>query len=655
MKKNISLLSLASIGLMICVSTSVIAEENNKNEEDIFLEKIIVTDRGYYVDPVYYPLAVPASEESTTSIVKAEEIKASHKTTAVEAVENVPGVTLESQGRKYPVRIRLRGERNINVLINGSSPGQDYRILGALPSSMIEEIDVIRDSSYLAYGSPNTSSSAGTPGYGGVVNVKLKRPERERGTEVKLEYGSFSSWGQGITTAGKYKSVDYLLNIEHNSSEGPKDENANKEFTGITTILNKSYGDYASKAKLLLHYDEGFMGFQKAMSFSTRASDIWEYDPSMNAMTSLDILHAWNERSSTNLTMYHSYQQATLVRNYVKADDIQNRDSSSGVSLRQTFLIPKLNTFRVGGQFNNWYCPTGKLFYEFNPREERDYGMYVHDEIRLLQDKLIIDGGIRWDQKQVVQGIHADENATAGTNLPKYYDKWLSPTLNKAIGCTVWPLKKHGFTTRYSTSNQSPSIYADASGNLLDKQEETRYDIGYIGKWSEKINFTITGFQKNISGMPKYTTTPTGHYDPTFIKRHGVETEIKGAILEGLNYYLNYSQIYSRDRTNERQDPGIPPYVVSTGVDYKHKGWAFNATVKRVCDYEDNSLVTGSKYVRLGDYWQGDLNGSYEFKSNSRSQTIYAGIRNIGDVRYQTVPGYRDFGRTIYTGYKTKF
>jgi len=654
MKKNFVLLSSISLCLLTLAQVSSFAEENNK-EDEISLEKIIVTDRGYYVDPVYYPLAVPASEESTTSIVKSEEIKASHKTTAVEAIENVPGVTLETQGRKYPVRIRLRGERNINVLINGSSPGQDYRILSAIPSSMIEEIDVIRDSSYLAYGSPNTSSSAGTPGYGGVVNVKLKRPEREHGTEIKLEYGSFNSWNQGITTAGKYKDINCLLNIEHTSSEGPKDENTNKEFTGITTILNKKYGDHASKIDLLLHYDEGFMGFQKAMSFSTKANDIWEYDPSMNAMASLDILHAWNEQSSTNLTMYHSYQQATLVRNYTKADDIQNRDTSSGVSLRQTFLIPKLNTFRVGAQFNNWYCPTGKLFYEFNPREERDYGMYAHDEIRLLQDKLIIDGGIRWDQKQVVKGVHADENATAGTNLPKYYDRWLSPALNKAIGCTVWPLKKHGFTTRYSTSNQSPSIYADASGNLLDKQEETRYDIGYISKLSEKINLTITGFQKNISGMPKYTTTPTGHYDPTFIKRYGVETEIKGSILEGLNYYLNYSQIYSRDRTNERQDPGIPPYVVSTGIDYKHKGWAFNATVKRVCDYEDNSLVTGSKYIRLGDYWQGDLNGSYEFGSNSRSHTIYAGIRNIGDVRYQTVPGYRDYGRTIYTGYKVKF
>jgi len=60
-------------------------------------------------------------------------------------------------------------------LINGGSPGQDYRLLGALPSTLIEEVDVIEISSYLAYGSPNTSSSGGTPGYGGVVNFKLKR------------------------------------------------------------------------------------------------------------------------------------------------------------------------------------------------------------------------------------------------------------------------------------------------------------------------------------------------------------------------------------------------------------------------------------------------------------------------------------------------
>jgi len=486
-----------------------------------------------------------------------------------------------------------------------------------------------------------------------VVNVKLKRPEKERGTEIKLEYGSFNTSDQGITTSGAYKGMDYLLNVEHTYSEGPDNENANREFTGFTTILDKKYGEYSSKASLLLHYDEGVIGFQKAMSFSTRANDIWEYDPSMNAFASLDILQAWNENSSTNLNLYHNYQQATLVRNYVKADDIQNRDISSGISLRQTFLIPKLNTFRFGMQFNNWYCPTGKLFYEYNPREERDYGLYAHDELRLMQDRLIIDGGIRWDQKQVVQGIHADENATAGTSLPKYYDRWLSPALNNAIGFTIWPMARHGFTARYSTLDQSSSIYADSKGNLLNKQEETRYDIGYIGKWSDKINFTLIGFQKDISGMPKYKSSTT--YTPTFIKRHGIETEIKGNLLEGLNYFLNYSQIYSRDNTNDRQEPNIPPYVASTGIDYRHKGWAFNAVVKRVCDYEDNSLVTGSKYVRLGDYWQGDLNTSYAFKSDKNTHTIYAGVRNIGDVRYQTVPAYRDYGRTIYGGYKLKF
>ena len=652
MKKILVLLSSISIGLLTWAQASIFAEENNK-EDDISLEKIIVTDRGYYVDPVYYPLALPASEEATTSVVNAKEIEASHKNTAVETIENVPGVNLERQGRKYPVRIKMRGERNVNVLINGSSPGQDYRILSALPSSLIEEVDVIRDSSYLAYGSPNTSSSAGTPGYGGVVNIKLKRPENEHGTEAKVEIGSFNSQDEGITTAGKLKDINYLLNIENYKSEGPKGENANQMFTGITTILNKQYGDYSSRVNMFLHYDQGYYGFQKAMANSTHANDIWEYDPSMNAMVNLDILHAWSDRSSTDLTLYNDYQQATFVQNYSPKADTQNRDMTNGISIRQTFSMPTLNTFRFGAQFNNWDCPTGKLFYEGTPREEQDYGAYMHDELRLMKDKFIVDGGIRWDEKYVSKGIKVDEGSSASGT---YSDKWFSPNLNTALGLTYWPLKQHGFTTRYSTSNKSPSIYADVNGNLLGEQEETRYDIGYIGKWSEKLNFTITAFQKNISGMPKYTKPGSvGYYVPTFIKRYGAEAEIKGTILEGLSYFLNYSQIYSRDRTNNQPESNIPPYVGSTGIDYQRNGWLFNATVKRVSDYEDNSLVTGSSYVNIGNYWQGDLNASYAFESNNRIHTIYAGVRNIGDVRYQTVPCYRDYGRTLYTGYKVKF
>ena len=643
--------------------TPVNAEENDQKVTS--LEKIIVTQRGYYIDPVYYPLSVPSSEEGTTSVVDAEEIQAAHKQTAIETIENVPDVILEKQGRKFSTRIKMRGERNVNVLINGASPGQDYRILSGLPSTLIEEVEVIRDSSYLAYGSPNTSSSGGTPGYGGVVNVKLKRPEKEKGTEVKLEYGNFNTQDESITNAGKFMDVSYLLNIEHTASNGPSNRNANRESTGITSLLNKQYGDYGSRVNMLLHFDEGYFGLQKQMSFGTRRYDIWEYDPSMDAMVNLDILHAWNERSSTNITAYHDYQQATLIMNQstkqiasyppmAGANDMQNRDITSGLSLRQTFSIPTFNTLRFGAQFNNWNCPTGKLFYEGTPRKEQDYGAYAHDEVRLLEDKLILDGGIRWDLKHVSKGInYIESGGTTGT----YTNKWLDPNINSAIGATIWPFEKHGFSTRYSISSQADAIYADSNHNLLGTQKENRYDISYIGKWSKKLNLTLTGFQRDISNMPKsvYVSPTVSYYQATDVKRYGAELELKGTLLEGLSYFFNFSQIYSRDETNHTRDSTIPPYVGNIGLNYQHNGWEFNTTVKRVSGYQDNSLVIGSVYEDIGDYWQGDLNTSYTFERNNITHSIYTGIRNVGNVKYQTVPGYQDWGLTFYGGYKIKF
>lgn len=667
MRKISLLLFLLCLNSIIYTQILIAAEDNNQNSMP--LEKIIITQRGYYVDPVYYPLSVPASEESTTSVVGSYEIQAAHKTTAVEAIENVPDVVLERQGRKFPTRIKIRGERNVNVLLNGASPGQDYRVLGALPSTLIEEIDVIRDSSYLAYGSPNTSSSGGTPGYGGVVNIKLKRPEKESGTEVKLEYGNFNTQDESITNAGKFMDISYLLNVEHTASNGPSNQNANRASTGLTSLLNKQYGDYGSRINMLFHFDDGYFGFQKQMSFGTRRYDIWEYDPSMDAMVNLDILHAWNERASTNITAYHDYQQATLIRNNSTGpatsnpattyrnigaqSDIQNRDMTSGISLRQTFSIPTLNTLRFGAQFNNWDCPTGKLFYEGTPRKEQDYGVYAHDELRLLEDKLILDGGLRWDRKYVSKGInYIESGGTSGT----YADKWLDPNINSAIGITIWPFEKHGFSTRYSISSQADAIYADASGNLLGSQTENRYDISYIGKWSKKINLTLTGFQRNISNMPQAAgVTPVDYYKATSVKRYGAELELKGTLLEGLSYFFNYSQIYSRDKTNEKRDSTIPPYVANIGLNYQHNGWEFNTTVKRVSGYEDNSLVIGNTYADIGDYWQGDINAGYTFERNNITHSIYTGIRNVGNVKYQTVPGYQDYGLTFHCGYKVKF
>ena len=658
MKRNLLVLIFIGLFNIIWMQANVNAEE--KDSKITSLEKIIVTQRGYYVDPVYYPLSVPASEESTTSVVGSDEIQAAHKQTAVQAIENVPDVTLIQQGRKFPTRIQIRGDRNVNVLINGAPPGQDYKILGGLPSTLIEEVDVIRDSSYLAYGSPNTSSSGGTPGYGGVVNFKLKRPENEHGTEVKLEYGNLNTQDESITNAGKLMDVSYLLNIEHTASNGPSNRNANRESTGITSLLNKQYGDLGSRVNMLLHFDDGFLGFQKQMSFGTRAYDIWEYDPSMDAMINLDILHAWNEGSSTNITAYHDYQQARLIQDQNTTgsygptkggNDVQNRDITSGVSIRQTFSIPTFNTLRFGAQFNNWNCPTGKLFYEGTPRKEQDYGAYAHDELRLLEDKLILDGGLRWDLKHVSKGINYIEGGSTASGT--YANKWLDPNINSAIGVTIWPFEKHGFSTRYSISSQADAIYADSSHNLLGTQKENRYDISYIGKWSKKLNLTLTGFQRDISNMPKAVST---YYQATDVKRYGAELELKGMLFEGFSYFFNFSQIYSKDTTNHTRDSTIPPYVGNIGLNYQHNGWEFNTTVKRVSGYEDNSLVQSTYgYVDIGDYWQGDINASYTFERNNITHSIYTGIRNVGNVKYQTVPGYQDFGLTFYGGYKVKF
>jgi outer membrane receptor protein involved in Fe transport len=153
--------------------------------------------------------------------------------------------------------------------------------------------------------------------------------------------------------------------------------------------------------------------------------------------------------------------------------------------------------------------------------------------------------------------------------------------------------------------------------------------------------------------MPKASGN---YYQAIDVKRCGAELELKGMLLEGLSYFFNYSQIYSRDETNHTKDSTIPPYVANIGLNYQHNGWEFNTTVKRVSGYEDNSLVQPSYgYVEIGDYWQGDINASYTFERNNLTHTIYTGIRNVGNVKYQTVPGYQDYGLTFYGGYKVKF
>jgi len=608
------------------------------------------------------PLAPSPSEEITTTVVSRDEIEAQDAGSAIEVIEYTPSIYLETKGRKYRTNIKIRGESNVNVLINGMSAGQDYRILQTIPASFIESVDVLRDSSYLMYGPPTISSQNGIPGFGGVVNFKFREPEEEMETELSAELGKYYTQNYRFNNSGTFGSLGYFIGAEYDKTDGPKNENFARRMANFMGHFRWNYKD-DSFISLSLSLGEGSFELQRSNDISKFHKQIWEYDPWVTYNLNFECFNLWTDWTSTDISIYYNRIKSTFIQHDQNDLETENRENSMGINIRQSIWITSINALRIGFQYNHWDCPTGKFYYEDTAREEKDFGLFLVNEVYLFKGRLVLDGGIRWDQKHMIKGFSAQDAAMSkkGTS---FNDRWESPVINYAFGALFWIEEGvHGLTARSSFSRESSSPdFTEINGEPLPKVEERRFDLGYEGKWFQNFDFRFTLFYKEINDGRTFAGSyknMKGDFIPYYTgmdyERDGFEVETNTEICKFLTCFVNYAYLESDNKTTEDQKKDIPEHTGSAGIRFKYRGWKANLSIKFVSSYESNFFVAGNGYVDAGDYWKADVNVGYEFDIKGTSHEISLGLKNMGDVHYQTVPGWEDKGYDAFAGYTLKF
>ncbi len=156
--------------------------------------------------------SVPAA----VTVITADDIAASGKTSVMEVLATVPGVTFtEGYYGKSTASIRMRGASGDNpfgqvvVLVDGkrqNNPDMSPQNWSAVPLSAVERIEVIDGAAGARYGSGAV---------GGVVNIVTKKPETGVTGDASVSYGSNNettlqaSGGFGSEKGGVRAFVDY--------------------------------------------------------------------------------------------------------------------------------------------------------------------------------------------------------------------------------------------------------------------------------------------------------------------------------------------------------------------------------------------------------------------------------------------------------------
>jgi outer membrane receptor protein involved in Fe transport len=124
--------------------------------------------------------AIDVSPGSSTAIVPAADVGLRHPATVGEILENIPGVSVISEGQSATPAIRGLARGRTAIFVDGSRASSERRA-GAnasfLDPAIVDRVEVARGPGSVAYGSD---------AMGGVIAVRTRRPGYERALQVRF-------------------------------------------------------------------------------------------------------------------------------------------------------------------------------------------------------------------------------------------------------------------------------------------------------------------------------------------------------------------------------------------------------------------------------------------------------------------------------------
>ncbi len=306
--------------------------------------------------------------------------------TALEMMRKVPMLSVDGEET-----VRLRGETNFKILINGKSSsllsGNYKDVLRSMPASSIKRIEVIT--------SPPAKYDA--EGIGGIINIVTNRKAIE-GFNGSLwsKYGTLGDWNLGTYLAGTAGKFNFSGNIYLGNYNRPE----NIASAQITT--HNSVDQYLQNYELNTARDGDYQGIGVEMSY--------EFD-SLNLLT-LSINGTLGGGNNTDNAIYNIFSQSgALTDAYSNISKGFNSWGSIGASLdyQRTFSRPDQNltaSYKVdyspnNSHFSNIIAPiSGSLHPSSQNRSENSaWGMehaFQIDYFDPITDKHQIETGVKY-------------------------------------------------------------------------------------------------------------------------------------------------------------------------------------------------------------------------------------------------------------------
>ncbi len=550
------------------------------------------------------------------------------------------------------------------------------------------------------------SSLYGSNAMGGVINIITKKSNTKLSGLYTAEYGTFNTFSNKINISGNLiknnKGFYGAINGFYRKSDGyiifPKEDID-------STTIKSNLEEYLASAKVgykfnklnSLEYKIGYFNDFRGKGVKIK-TDKGTYFGHNSMYHKLHYKGGFENTNLSTLAYYNNEDYLRLnesikIKNGVeiyKCYSVNSKREDIGLLFNISQNIGKLHVVTVGFDIKQGKV-TGKDIYQtstdiVNNEGTMDiYAGYIQDEMRYLDNKLMINVGLRFDYANFRDGkfyITDKTNATSiltelennnlNTNTWSSYSPKLSAkyTINNYLGFfgslakgfkppDLDDLSRSGFIAG-AFKKANPQLNPETLNNI-----EVGFDID-----AQKIHFTASAYYSQGLNFMYYVSTgdsiDMGHRTLPIRKKEnigeviikGVELNFKYSLLENFNFYTNYT--FTDSKINEFISPHndanlsnkylryIPKHQVSTGF-----AWI-------------NGIVNLSiQYRYKSSQFRDDLNktvfDAYSmidckiWKDISKHLTASINAQNITDVVFIDDHNYLSPGRFITASVSVKF
>ncbi|BBB32272.1 vitamin B12 transporter [Thermotomaculum hydrothermale] len=595
-------------------------------------------------------VVVTATKEKTkkkdiaknVKVVTKKEIEESGAITAIDALKNVPGVIIASNGGYgSPVSVYLRGAspNHTIVMIDGikindpMNPGRSAD-LSTILASDIERIEIVYGSESAVYGSDAMA---------GVINIITVSGKRT--LNGFFEGGSKSTTSGGINFQNKQGKLFYWMKGSFFDTDGisaADEKMGNTESDSYTNAtinggLKYSFGKNELTASLIyIDTDsdlDNFGGeFGDNPSYTGDRTDYygkfeWKYN---------------NPFGFDGYTRF-GYYYTSIERDYSNPDE----------------NFPPVVNSNYKGEFNRFNLHTflklsdkNSISFGLETTEEKGHSYYYSESSWGAYESIFPEKSV--DTNSAYLNLISKFKfftLNIGARYDDHDEFGSKGTFN--LGFVVPLTETLVFKVNGGNGFKAPSLfqlYSDMYGNKdLKAETSDNYEAFFEKRLLEgKMVFTIGYFYDKYKDLIYFDMTTYRYANGEEAETKGMETTFKYAG-KSFSWFFGFTNIsYSSD--NQAYFYNRPEATMNFGITYKYNQWNCNLTALYYDDRTSFDFLN-FKEVKLDSFTVVDARIGYNL---NKKLEIYLKGHNIFDEDYEYVYGYGTLGAVYYIGVRYK-